>query len=115
MESQLASVNDQVKEENKDYLDFLPIKQRLSALSQRCSLLRRNADEQEKKLDRIVNEMTTFVTATGELRGYIEVATDKLDNLDPIHNDGEVIKKQLAEVKVRMIIVYEFFFSMCLN
>ena len=109
MESQVASLNDQVKEENKDYLDFLPIKQRLSALSQRCSLLRRNADDQEKKLDKIVNEMTIFVTATGELRGYIEVATDKLDNLDPIHNDGEVIEKQLAEVKVRMIIVFEIF------
>ena len=103
MESQLSSVSDQIKEDDKEYLDFLPIKQRISAISQRFSSLRREANDQEKKLERIVNEITTFVSATGELRDYLDMALDKLDNLDPIHNDEEIINKQLAEVKVRKL------------
>ena len=95
------SVSDQVKEEDKDYLDLMPIKQRVSALDQRCSSLRKEANEQEKKLERIVNEITAFDTATGELRDYLGNVHGRIDSLDPIHNDAEVINKQLAEVKVR--------------
>ena len=95
------SVSDQIKEEDKDYLDLMPIKQRVSALDQRCSSLRKEANEEEKKLERIVNEITAFDTATGELRDYLGNVHERMDSLDPIHNDAEVINKQLAEVQVR--------------
>lgn len=96
-------MSDQIKEEVNDYLDFMPIKQRVSALSQRCSSFRKDTDDQQKKLERIVNEITTFVTATGELKGYLDSVLERLDSLDPIHNDEAVINKQLAEVQVRQI------------
>lgn len=95
------SVSDQVKEEDKDFLDLMPIKQRVSALDQRCSSLRKEANDQEKQLERIVNEITTFDTATGQLRDYLGNVHGRIDSLDPIHNDAEVITKQLAEVQVR--------------
>ena len=103
LESQLMSVSDQIKEEHKDYLDLMPIKQRVSAVDQRCSALRKDANDREKKLERIVNELTTFATATGELRDYLENVHEKIDSLGPIHNDAEVINKQLAEVQVRLM------------
>ena len=78
----------------------MPIKQRVSALSQRCNSLHKETNEQEKKLESIVNEITTFDTATGELRVYLDNVFDRLDSLEPIHNDAEVITKQLNEVKV---------------
>lgn len=104
MESELESVNDQIKEEDKAYLDLMPVKQRVSALSQRCSALRKEANERLVKLERIVKELTTFVTATGELRGYLKGAFEKLDSLEPIHNDAEVIKQQLKEVQVSSMV-----------
>lgn len=100
LESQLESISDQIKEEDKAYLDLMPVKQRVSALSQRCSALRKDANERIVKLERIVKELTTFFTATGELRVYLKSAFEKLDSLEPIHNDAEVIKQQLKEVQV---------------
>lgn len=100
LESQLESISDQIKEEGNAYLDLMPIKQRVSALSQRCGALRKDANERIVKLERIVKELTTFVTATGELRVYLTNAFEKLDSLEPIHNDADVITQQLNEVKV---------------
>lgn len=78
----------------------MPIKQRVSALSQRCNALRKNANERIAKLEKIIKELTTFVTATGELQVYLKNAFEKLDSLEPIHNDAEVIQQQLKEVQV---------------
>ena len=79
----------------------MPIKQRASALSQRCSSLRKETDEQLKKLERVVKEITTFDSATEKLWGYLDNVFERLENLEPIHNDAEVINKQLEEVQVR--------------
>ena len=98
-------MNDQIKEDDKDHLDLMPIKQRVSALSQRCSALRKETNDEEKKLERVVNEITTFDTATEELRSYLDSVFDRLDHLEPIHNDAEVVNKQLIEVKVRQLVV----------
>lgn len=100
LESQLASVSEQIKEDDNAYLDLMPVKQRVSALTQRCSALRKDADERMVKLERIVKELTTFVQATGELRVYLKGAFEKLESLEPIHNDAEVIQQQLKEVQV---------------
>ena len=100
LESQLESTSDQIKEEDKAYLDFMPIKQRVSALGQRCSALRKDTNEKIAKLEKIVKELTTFVTATGELQVYLKSAFEKLDSLEPVHNDADVIKQQLKEVQV---------------
>lgn len=100
MESQLASVSEQIKEDDNAYLDLMPVKQRVSALTQRCNALRKDADERMVKLERIVKELTTFVQATGELRVYLKDAFKKLESLEPIHNDAEVIQQQLKEVQV---------------
>ena len=100
LESQLESVSDQIKEEDKAYLDFMPIKQRVSALGQRCNTLRKDANERIAKLEKIVKELTTFVTATGELQVYLKSAFEKLDSLEPINNDADVIKQELKEVQV---------------
>ena len=100
LESQLESISDQMKEEDKTYLDLMPIIQRVSALRQRCSALRKDANERIMKLERIVKELTTFATATGELRVYLKNALEKLESLEPIHNDAEVVQQQLKEVQV---------------
>lgn len=107
LESQLESISDQIKEEGKVYLDLMPIIQRVSALRQRCSALRKNANERIMKLERIVKELTTFATATGELRVYLKNAFEKLESLEPIHNDAEVVKQQLKEVQVSFGGIYE--------
>lgn len=106
LESQLESLSEQLKDEGKAHLDLMPIKQRFSALTQRCIALRRDANERMVKLERILKELTTFVTATGELRVYLDGAFKELDSLEPIHNDAEVITKQLKEVQVSSLRAY---------
>ena len=106
LESQLESLSEQLKDEGKAHLDLMPVKQRLSALTQRCIALRRDANERMVKLERILKELTTFVTATGELLVFLDGALKELDSLEPIHNDAEVITKQLKEVQVSSLRAY---------
>ena len=100
LESQIQSVADESKADTKDYLDSTPIKHRVTTLSQRCAALHRQVDERKVWQEKVVEEITTFVTVTEELHVYLGKAYDTLDNMEPIHHDADIINKQLEEVQV---------------
>lgn len=100
LKSQLQAMSEKIREDDQDYLDFMPIKQRVSALGQRCVALGNKNNEHLKKLESLVDDLTTFSTSTEELRVYLNDVFDRLEAQEPIHNEAETINKQLHELQV---------------
>lgn len=93
-------MSEKIREDDQDYLDLMPIKQRVSALGQRCVSLGNKNNEHLKKLESLVDDLTTFSTSTEELRVYLNDVFDRLEAQEPIHNEAETINKQLHELQV---------------
>lgn len=100
LKSQLQAMSESIGEDDQDYLDLMPIKQRVSALGQRCVSLGNKNNGHLKKLESLVEDLTTFSVSTEELRVFLNDVFDRLEAQEPIHNEAETIKKQLHELQV---------------
>ena len=100
LKSQLQAMSENIGEDDQDYLDLMPIKQRVSALGQRCVSLGNKNNGHLKKLESLVEDLTTFSVSTEELRVFLNDVFDRLEAQEPIHNEAETIKKQLHELQV---------------
>lgn len=100
LKSQLQAMSESIGEDDQDYLDLMPIKQRVSALGQRCVSLDNKNNGHLKKLESLVEDLTTFSVSTEELRVFLNDVFDRLEAQEPIHNEAETINKQLHELQV---------------
>ena len=100
LKSQLQAMSESIGEDDQDYLDLMPIKQRVSALGQRCVSLGNKNNGHLKKLESLVEDLTTFSVSTEELRVFLNDVFDRLEAQEPIHNEAETINKQLHELQV---------------
>lgn len=100
LKSQLQAMSENIGEDDQDYLDLMPIKQRVSALGQRCVSLGNKNNGHLKKLESLVEDLTTFSVSTEELRVFLNDVFDRLEAQEPIHNEAETINKQLHELQV---------------
>ena len=105
MESQLESLGKQIKEDDQDFLDMMAIKQRVSAMTLWCAAVRKKTDEHVVLYERLLADISTFMTVTSQLRVYLDEATVKLDKLEPIHNDADIIRAQLKETQVNLRLI----------
>lgn len=99
LEADIQNVGEEVKKEDYPNVNFTPVKQRVKKLANRCAALRRLVNVRVMWLEKVTEEITLFVNTTDELHKFVNVAFVQLNNFDPIHNNPEVLEKQLEEVK----------------
>ena len=100
LEKEIHNVTNEVNSEKTENIDFSPIKQRVNNLTQKCALLKKCVKEQHTSQEQLLEDIEAFLDTIGELHAFVDKTYDTLEKLEPIHNDAEVLDKQLEEVEV---------------